>query len=256
MRYLFIILLFISLFLPVYAKNLYTVDNPTAAQLDKGEARVDLKSFKNNGIFIGADVGLFESFQFGVAYGAENIVGDQKPEWLNKVEFRGRFRLINETVMTPAVSIGVDTQGHGHYLKDKKRYEMMSKGVYAVGSKNFQFLGLLGFDLGCNYTFEKTNLPNRQFDIFAGVYKTIGDQVTVFADWSAGLNDYNSNVPTEKWDDLKEVIGKGRTYLNTGVEVSLSEHFALKLLMYDMFRNRDKAELFDRALLLDYHWYF
>jgi len=230
-----------------WADNLYTVHNPTAGQLDRGEARIYQKMYKNNGIILGADVGLFEIFQFGVAYGAENVVGEKKPEYLNRVEFKSRFRLISETFALPAFSLGIDTQGHGHYYKNDKRYDIMSKGAYLVASKNFNFLGLMGFDMGINYTFEKVFSNDTHLDAFLGMYKTIGDAVTVFADWSGGFN-----------DDTREnnTIGKGRTYLNTGIQVQMTENLSLKFLMYDMFRNRYENELFDRALILDYHWYF
>jgi len=230
-----------------WADNLYTVHNPTAGQLARGEARIHQKMYKNNGIFLGADVGLFEIFQFGVAYGAENVVGDKQPEYLNRVEFKGRFRIINETFALPAFSLGVDTQGHGHYYKSDKRYDIMSKGAYLVASKNFNLLGLLGFDLGVNYTFEKVYGNDTHLDAFIGMYKTIGETVTVFADWSGGFN-----------DDTREnnTIGKGRTYLNTGIQVQMTDNLSLKLLMYDMFRNRYENELFDRALILDYRWQF
>jgi len=256
MRYIFSLLIFITMMIPLFANNLYTVDNPTAAQLERGEARVDMKLYKENGIAIGADVGLFENFQFGVSYCTTNLIGDKEPEWLNKVEFKGRFRIINEDILTPALSIGVDTQGHGAYSKANKRYDMMSKGLYTVASKNFNFLGLLGFDVGCNYTFEKSNTQNKHFDIFAGAYKTIGEPVTVFIDWSAGINDYTDENYDELPSDIQRIIGRGRSYINTGVQVSLTENFALKLLMYDMFRNKRTTELFDRALILDYRWHF
>jgi len=256
MKYILTILIFICIIPQIYAINLYTVDNPTAAQLDRGEARIDMKLFKQNGIAMGADVGLFESFQFGVSYSTTNLIGDQEPEWLNKVEFKGRFRAVNETIASPAVSIGIDTQGHGVYSKANKRYDMMSKGLYAVASKNFNFLGLIGFDIGANYTFEKSNTKDKHFDLFAGAYKTIGSQITVYIDWSAGLNDYTDDDYRELHPDIENIIGRGRSYFNTGVQVDLTENFALKLLMYDMFRNKRTTELFDRALILDYRWHF
>jgi len=253
MRKFLIIVLLLLIATSIWADNLYTVHNPTAGQLDRGEARLHQKMFKNNGIFLGADVGLFEVFQFGVAYGAENVVGDKQPEYLNRVEFKARFRIINESFALPAFSLGVDTQGHGHYYKKEKRYDIMSKGAYLVASKNFKFLGLMGFDGGMNYTFENVDNGETRFDIFLGMYKTIGDVVTVYADWSAGINDDKRESAT-----IHDVsaIGKGRTYLNTGVQVQVTENLALKLLMHDMFRNRDGNELFDRSLILDYRWHF
>ena len=232
----------------LYANNLFTVTNPTAGILSRGEARIHLKNYKNNGLAFGADVGLLDNLHFGLGYGAEHMVGDQKPRWRGLPDANVRFRIINETLEFPAIAIGVDINGHGTYNKVHRRYDIKSKGAYLVGSKNFTFLGLMGFDFGANYTFEQINY-DKKFDIFTGMYKTIGDDVIVFADYSFGLNDYEKGNPTG-------LTGRGRGYLNTAVQLRLSDNLSIKFLMHDMLLNREETKMFDRALILDYRWFF
>lgn len=247
MRNFILILLSMLFIASLFANNLYTVDCPTAGLLSKGEARIHHKIFKNNGLVVGTDVGLFDSFQFGVSYGAEQLVGDQDPVWMNKVDFKARLRLINESLQYPAFAIGVDTQGHGSYHKDLKRYDIKSKGAYLVASKNYSFAGLLGFDFGANYTFENEDDDEEKFDAFAGMYKTLGDNLVLFADFSAGINDNNQD---------NKMAGRGRGYLNTGIQLRVNDQLTIKLLMHDLLQNRRNTQLFDRSLLIDYRWFF
>ena len=247
MKKTLIMLITILVLKPLYANDLYTVINPTAGILGKGEARIHQKVFKHNGMIIGTDVGLFDNFYFGVAYGAEQVVGDQKPIWYNKVDFHARFRIINETLTTPAIAIGVDTHGNGAYYKSQRRYDYKSKGAYCVASKNFEFLGLIGFDFGFNYTFEGKNDNEESFDIFTGVYKTIGQSLVIFSDFSAGINDNDKNC---------DLSGRSRGYFNTGAQLKINEQLTIKLLMHDLFENKRNTNYFDRAIVIDYRWFF
>jgi hypothetical protein len=235
----------------LFTNNLNTVFNPTAGVLSRGEARIHQKIYRADSMSIGAEVGLFQNFMFGLSYGAEHIVGDQKPVWYNRVDPKVKYRIINETLEFPAIAVGIDTQGHGLYNKHTRRYDIKSKGLYAVASKNFTFLGLIGLDFGANFTFERADSDdNRHFDMFAGMYKTVGNNVTIYADFIAALNDFERN------NDGVDRGNRGNPYLNTGVQVNISDALSMKLMMYDMFRNRYESKLFDRAILLDYRWYF
>jgi len=240
----FIVLLLASFNL--IANSLYTVDNPTAAMLGRGEASVYSKLYQNDGISIGADVGLTNFFQMGLAFGAEHVLGNQNPKW-SRVDYKVKLRLINETQSRPALAIGVDTQGHGTYHKDAKRYEIKSKGAYAVLSKNYELFGLIGFDFGSNYSFEDNQDDAHHFDVFLGFYKTASDYITLYADFACGLNDLDKDY---------EYGGLRRGYLNTAIQFNINEQFSIKLLLHDLLRNRKQTELFDRSLLLDYRWFF
>ena len=235
------------------ANDLASVKSPTAAVLSRGEARVYQKIYRDNGIKFGFDVGLFDNFQAGFSYGADDFFGSNDIEWHSKPDFQVRLRLIDEEKTFPAVAIGVDTHGHGTYSKAYDRYDIKSKGLYAVASKNYQFLGLLGFDFGMNYSFE-TKDEDKDIDFFVAAYKTIGQQITVFAEFTAGFNDYDSE--TKKEDPKYYIMGRGRGYLSTAVLWRLNNNISLKFQMFDMLENRHDTNFGDRALMLDYRWFF
>jgi hypothetical protein len=246
MKNILILIMLLSVATILQSNNLHTVTNPTAGVLSQGESKVQQLIYKNNGMMIGANVGLFENFQFGVTYGAENIVGDQEPNWNRQPGFNARLRIINETLEIPAIAIGVETQGFGAYYHDYKRYDIKSKGAYLVASKNFGFLGMIGFDFGTNYTFEKED-DKTALDFFVGMYKTLGPTIMLFSDFSLGLNDNCQN---------SELTGKSRGYLNSAVHFRINDQLTLKLLMKDLLRNRETTQLFDRSIMIDYRWFF
>ena len=238
------------------ANNLSTVENPTASLLNQGEVRIVQKIYKMNSMMLGAEVGLFDIFQFGMAYGAEEVVGDNDIKLHNIPAFKAKVRLLEETFVLPAIALGVDTQGHGSYYKkvtneydetiSQNRFEVKSKGGYAVLSKNFIMWGLIGFDLGANYTFEGTK-DDQKFAAFAGMYKTIGEKVTVLADFSAGFNDRDTEGP---------LAVRNRGFLNSALQFQATDQLAVKFMLHDMFRNRKETNGFDRSILIDYRWHF
>jgi len=245
MKNFLLVALFVLTMTSIYANNLHTVTNPTAGVLSRGEARIHNKVFLNNGLQLGATVGLFDNFQFGVTYGGEHLVGNQEPKWYDIPSFNARLRVINETLTFPAIAIGFDNLGHGAYYKGLNRYDIKSKGAYVVASKNFSFLGLIGFDFGMNYSFENTE--EGRFDFFAGVYKTVGQNLTLFTDFSAGLNDNQTR---------SGMFDGSRGFLNTGVQLRLNDQLSIKLLMHDLFENKYNTHGFDRSILIDYRWFF
>jgi len=246
MRKTILIITIMLIFFKAEANNLHTVTNPTAGILSRGEARIHQLIFNSNGMMIGTNVGLFENFHFGVSYGAEELVGDKEPIWHKQPGFNLRFRLINETLEMPALAIGIDTQGFGTYHTNLKRYDIKSKGAYLVASKNFGFLGMIGFDIGTNYTFEKED-DKTALDVFAGMYKSFGPSLMLFADFALGLND---NCPDS------DLTGRNRGFLNAAAHFRVTDQLTIKLLMHDLLQNKESTELFDRAIMVDYRWFF
>ena len=253
MKKLFFLLCVISIFLPILANNLYTVECPTAGLLSRGEAGIHFKILQNNGIVLGADVGLTDFFQFGLAFGGEEVIGHKEPQW-NRVDYKVKLRLINEKLSFPAIAIGIDTQGHGSYHNHEKRYDTLSKGVYLVASKNFSMLGLFGFDVGMNYTLDNVEEGNENFDFFTGMYKTFGEHLVLFGDFSLGLNDRNREMIENGVNISLTSLSRG--YLNTGLQLRINDQLSVKLLLHDLLRNRPDTWAFDRSLLIDYRWFF
>ncbi len=229
-------------------------DAPTAGILQKGEAAVICKAYRDNGLQIGAGVGLFPRFMFGVSYGGEEIVGNNEPVWHEKVEFRAKFRLIDESPSYPAFAIGVDTQGHGNYDKIKNRYTLKSKGFYLVASRNWLFLGNLGLHLGTNYSLE-TKDGNKALDFFAGFDKSFGNKITICGEYDLALNDdENKAVEHSSEDDNYERSKKG--FLNAAGLINISDKLNIKFMFYDLLENSKSTSAMDRALQVNYAFTF
>lgn len=243
-----------SVFMSLNAREIRRLaGNPTAGILQKGEAEITSKLFKNDGMLIGANVGLVQYFMFGVSFSGEHVVGDEEPEWQNIVGFSAKYRLMDETEKNPAIVIGFDNQGSGRYWKDYKRYDYKSKGVYLAFSKNYLLLGNLGFTAGTNYSLE--NEEDGDLDLFFGFDKSIGNKLNLLVDYSVGINDYES----DKAEDVekKKLLGRGKGYLNAGLKLELTPTLALQVNFNDILGNAPKFDdtedsKVNREILLTY----
>lgn len=251
MRKFFLIsgLFFLMTFLNAYElKSL--ADAPTGGILQKGEAEIFTKIYRNNGVLCGTNVGLFPRFMFGVSYAAEQVVGNEKPIWHPNVEFAAKFRIIDEGPSMPAIVLGYNSQGHGVYHKNLSRYDIKSKGFYAVASRNYLFMGNLGFHAGVNYSLENKD-KDKDIDFFAGLDKTIGNAVTFVIDYDPALNDNQNDKQTS---DALKAAGKG--YLNAAIIVRFTDYLDAKFIAYDILENSSGTIGMDRAIQINYKMKF
>lgn len=250
-----IISLLMSLFL-LNILNAYElnqlVDCPTAGILQRGETEIFVKLYKDNGLLLGTKVGLFPRFYFGVSYGAEQIVGNEDPVWHERVEFIAKFRLFDETPKYPAFAIGFDSQGHGKFNTDLKRYDLKSKGFFGVISKNYFLLGNIGFHAGMNYSLE-TKDEDDNLNFFLGLDKNIGQVINLIAEYDFALNN-NENYSNNSFNENMEVLERG--FLNASLDIKFSDELLLRCTFYDLFRNRNDTKGSDRAIRLVYNMKF
>ena len=242
MRKLSILFILLIISVSVFAFELNTlIDTPTAGILQQGEAEISAKIYKNNGLLIGTRVGLFPRFMFGVNYGAEEIVGNEDPEWHDRVEFNAKIRLMDESNKLPAIAIGYDSQGHGNY--NNHRYDIKSKGVYLTASKNFFLFGNIGVHGGLNYSLENDDNDDEP-NIFVGFDKTIGDMIVLLAEYDTG------------WNDNEADFVKGRGFFNASVDLHFTEALILKVSFYDLMLNNIHTQGCDRSITLLYNMTF
>ncbi len=248
MKKIILPLLFLFFVLNINAFELnQLIQCPTAGILQKGETSVKMELYKNDGLILGARVGLFPGFMFGVSYGAEGIVGNQKPNWHSRVEFMAKYRLYDETKTIPAVAVGFSSEGHGVYDKELKRYDIKSKGFYLVASKNWLFFGNLGTHVGTNFSLE--NFDDKNMDFFVGLDKTIGNKITLLGEYDFAINDNKDSLQTQSGQiiDFKKI-----GYLNAAVVIDFSENLSARLSFYDLLQNRNDTKFADRTLKLLY----
>ncbi len=242
MRKISILFILLIISISSFAFELNTlIDTPTAGILQQGEAEITAKIYKDNGLLIGTKVGLFPRFMFGVNYGAEQIVGNEDPQWHDRVEFNAKIRLMDESNQLPAIALGYDSQGHGNY--NNHRYDIKSKGVYLTASKNFFLFGNIGVHGGINYSME-TEDKDDEPNLFIGFDKTIGDMVVLLAEYDSGWNDNDADIM------------KGRGFFNVSVDLHFTEALVLKVSFYDLLLNHPDTQGCDRSITLLYNMTF
>jgi len=218
----------------------YLVDMNIAGILQKGMFSIMTEQLPEGVFILKMDVGIFNQFNFGISYGAANFVGKGEMKFYKYPGVNVRFRLFDEEPSFPAILLGFDSQGKGEYLDSIRRFEVKSPGFYLVASKNFNFWGLLSLHGGLNYSLETSDQDNN-LNIFVGVEKTIGQQISVVAEYDFGLND----------DENK--IGRGRGYLNAGIRWSIGKGLTLGFDFRNLVNNRI-TDTFggDRAFRLEF----
>lgn len=255
-RLLLILVLFIIVELCAYDME-SLVDVPIAGMLQRGEASIFTEFYKDNGMLIGMRIGLFNRLEVGMSYGAENIVGNQDPDWHDQIEFHGKFRLLDERYNIPAMALGFDSQGHGRFnkLRDEegneiRRYDIKSKGAFFVMSKNFGFFGNLGVHLGCNYSLEDSD-DNRSMNIFTGIDKMLGDVVVATVEYDMALNENGKWLTTGEGEPV-DYIERG--YLNAGIGIFFTDDLYLQLKFNDLLQSREDTNAADRSLTIRYYF--
>ncbi|SVC79080.1 uncharacterized protein METZ01_LOCUS331934, partial [marine metagenome] len=163
------------------------VSIPTAGTLPRGSFTFESLVIKNGGIVSRLSVGFTDNFSFGVSYGVQNLIGDNKPS-MNKTtpEVQIKYRVFDESEKMPAIVYGLDTQGRGSYhslntilingkdsIHTLNRYDQKSWGIYMVMSKNWNLLGNLGLHVGINKSLSENDDGDNDFNIFLGFDKEL-----------------------------------------------------------------------------------
>lgn len=239
-----------------YEQN-HLIEAPTAGILQRGEAELSVLLYKDNGMIIGTQVGLFPRFMFGVSFGAEKVVGNEDPVWHDRVEFSAKFRIFDEKANIPAIAIGYDSKGYGKYHKETfegveyQRFDTKSKGFYLVASSNRQFLGNLGIHAGVNYSLENDDKDDDP-TVFIGLDKSIGNMIVFCTEYDLGLNDNENFIE----DYITDLAGGSKGYLNAGFDIHFTENLVGKVSFKDLLKNHDNISGADRTISLIYFMTF
>jgi len=253
-RYITLLLLMLMPFSLLLGYELVSlVDTPTAGILQKGEVQVSAKIYRDNGILIGSSVGIFPRFMFGISYGGENIVGNDTPNWHERVEVNAKYRILDESPKVPAIVLGFDTQGQGVFHKSLKRFDVKSKGFYLAASRNYLLYGNLGLHLGTNYSLENKD-GQENLNFFAGIDKSIGDNLTLLVDYDVALNDKKAKVDGLNEDGFWHRRGNG--YLNLALNFRFTDFVSVKVVAHDILQNNRLTNGADRAIIIDYNMKF
>lgn len=200
------------------------VDSPTAGLIEKGKYEFDLRLFAAGGVAAYLGAGALQRLTIGVAYGGEQILGDQPVDWYPRLEAGVRYRLCEESTAWPALVVGYETQGYG--ARHGGEYTARPKGAFCAVSKNYT--SALG-----------------QFGVHGGVHLPVGGD-TDDEDWSGWLGmDKSVNrdlVAVVEYDLGRQADGRAGSGLShplvhAGARLQFSPQLSLALLLKDLLRS-------------------
>ena len=204
------------------------VDFPTAGLPPRGGFYVEADIYSQGGVILNLGVGFARYFGFGISYGGLNVIGTGDPDMYPQPAVNVKARLIDESILVPAVAVGFDSQGQGPYLDREQRYLTKSRGIFAVASKNWDLLGPLSFHGGISYSLEKKEDDDPT--VYVGIIKSFSDFLDVRAEYDFAVNDNEGDSP----------FIENRGYLNASVVWHVNENFSLGLEVRDI-ATKDKV---------------
>jgi len=217
------------------------IDLPTVGILEKGIVGVSMDLLPLGTVVSKIEVGVFDNFSFGISYGGANILGSGSIKWYELPGVNARVRVMNETMQMPALTIGFDSQGKGDYLNKTNRYSIKSPGFFLAAAKNFEFFGFFSVHGVINYSLERDD-NDKDLNLGFGVEKTIGERISVIAEYDFAINDNNSLS-----------FGDGSGYLNFGARWTIGQGFTLGVNLRDLLDNKKLySAKADRGLFIEY----
>lgn len=216
------------------------IDMQTAGILQKGYVGITSDVLPQGVLIEKIEVGVFNNISFGISYGGENIIGAGTPKWYKLPGVNIRFRIMNESVAMPGITLGFDSQGKGVYFDSTSRYAIKSPGFFGAVTKNFAFMGYLSLHGTLNYSLESKDGEDF-LDLSVGCEKTIGENVSLIGEYDFAFNDNSTRY------------GAGNGYLNIGVRWAIGEGFTLGFDLRDLLDNKKwSPTTADRALRIEY----
>jgi len=214
--------------------NLYLVDQPDIKTPDHGVFYTELRIGPEGEVLGFFGVELFQRCNLGVSCGSSNLIGVGSLKFYSPA-VQLRIIILDQGFITPTVLAGFDNQGYGPETTEelKKRYLIMSKGLYVQAGKNF-FNDMVDFcpSFGINYTIE----GKKGLDIFMGTRTELGENLAFLTDYCAGFNDAQD---------------KGYGYLNTGLRFIFYEELFLEFSLRDLLGNGELQ--FNRIVKIGYN---
>ena len=220
------------------------VSIPTAGTLPRGSFTLESLLITDGGMVPRLSVGFTDNFSFGVSFGVQNLIGENKPSF-NKTtpEVQIKYRVFDESEKMPALVYGLDTQGRGNYTdtlitpRDTltlNRYDQKAWGIYMVMSKNWNLLGNLGLHVGINKSLPENNDGDQDINFFFGIDKELNRSFSLLVEYDAALND-NLGEGDYALNDI--TFGRGKGYLNAGIRWAMSPNLMLEINLNDINQN-------------------
>ena len=225
---------------------LYLVSIPTAGTLPKGTFTLESLLSKNGGFTPKLSVGFTNNFSFGVSFGIQKLIGDEKMEY-NKTtpEVQIKYRIYEESQSMPALVYGLETQGRGAYVETYEnddednvitinRYEQKAWGMYLALSKNWSLLGNFGLHAGVCKSISENDDEDKDLNLFFGFDKELNRSFSLLVEYDAALNDND-----DKYGVNDITFGKDKGFLNAGVRWAIVPNIMMEINFNDINKKTD-----------------
>jgi len=238
-----------------FTKPLQLIDLPTASILRGSDMDLSLRLYEEGGTLGRISVGLSRHVMLSVSYGGTNIIGDQEVDWNPMPGIRLAYRMVEESIVLPAIVLGFDSQGYGKYWPKQEgpvdtsladytqlheRYSVKSRGFYLVTSKGYESLVKIGLHAGINYSLERSD-GDKDPTIFMGMDVLISRDMSALFEYDFATND----------DKLKET-NNGRGYLNIGFRWAFATNMFLEFDLKNILADHPNKSDFLRILKFSY----
>jgi hypothetical protein len=215
------------------------INIPTVATMPRASFLTELRFAANGGVLAGVDIGLADRISLGLSYGGSGIIGNDSIFWNPQPGVSAKYRLIDEQIFVPGVSVGFSSQGYGNAIDGY--YQIPAHGFYLVGSKNWMLLGHTSIHAGINYSLEQPS-EKRYPSFFLGAAMELNPLFSMMLEYDAALN-YEL---TEEARDF--IISKGYGLLNAGFRVGITENIFVELDLTNLIWDNKKVYAFNREL--------
>ncbi len=245
----FIFLPFIALFFfaQIYAQgnagdnapleSRFIVDMPTAGVLPKSAIGVYVNSYPGGGMMADVSYGISSWLNLGSSFGINNLIGSGDIVTQDYPSLNIRARIFNETLVVPAIMIGLNTQGRGGFLGN--RFQTQPPGLFAVASKTYRWpLGSISAHAGLCYSLSPDH-PSKQIpNFYLGVEHSLGPFLSVAAEYNPTLDE---RFPSE-------IYLKSGGILNIAFRCSIASGITAELQLRDILKNLTNMQGISRTL--------
>jgi hypothetical protein len=218
------------------------VDAPTAGTLRKGTFDTELRAYPDGGVLAILQIGLTTRWTVGLGYGGTDIISATDPEWNPRMNFITKLRLVEETMMMPAIAVGFEEQGFGRWIDSLDRYETKAKGFFVVASKGYRSGSVITSLHGGMNLAPESNDKDNDISFFMGADMQFENNFGIVFDYDLGLND----------DKRPLGLGEGNGYLNAGIRWMMMNRIFMEANVKDLLSNRVDQNSVGRELRIIY----
>ncbi len=153
------------------------VDMPTAGMLPRGAIAIRVIAFEQGGVLSEVIVSPLSQVQLGLGYSGTGIIGSGAIRWQGTPALHLRWRILDETLLFPAIAIGLETLGRGSVSGNS--FATPAPGAFIAASKQFRWwLGGCAVHGGVGYGFD-LRFNGRTTNAWLGIEQSLGRSVAV-----------------------------------------------------------------------------